>query len=167
MNWTHIWNNGTKHSLTHLRPFSVKTMIDNTECEVRVTFGLHTFTDNKEKGDPITHRGETRWFCSDRYQCSKDLPGVIKQGLLNHKSYVRPYINNKKKECYFYLDVVDYGLFIELRKPPDKEDYLKLHVVSAYDINTWGRSGLPRNKPVRFSYILAQKLLKKPVLSKK
>jgi len=76
---------GTLYDLGHLHPFKMEVSPKGEGAQtyiVRVTFGLHCFTrDIKDEDAPdlhVTHDGERRCFCFDRYELSKELVEAIK-----------------------------------------------------------------------------------------
>ena len=140
--------------------------LDDKEIDVDIHFSHHVFTDEKVSGAAFNYRGEKRWFCIHRYSDSKELPNLISKALTKKNTYAVPYLNQKNNECYYHLDITDYALFLEIRKPQNTTDQLKIQVVSAYDVNSWGRNGLPKGKAQFFRYILAMRLKGKTLLKK-
>lgn len=76
---------GKDYDLGHLDPFTLKVTpkVEGADTYVvRTTFGFHTFTrDLTEEDKPdlhITHQGEKRCFCTDRYDLSRELPDLIR-----------------------------------------------------------------------------------------
>ena len=58
---------------------------------------------------------------------------------------------------YFCLDLHDYAIFFSISKPADTSNQLKLRVISAYEVDNWGRHSLPKGKPFNVRYILQKR----------
>ncbi len=168
MNWTHIWNNDVKHCLEHLHAFEMVTQVDGVETKILVHFGHHTFTDDKETGQKFQWAeriNDHRYFSASRYEASKDLPGIIRSELAKQQSYITAYYNKKNIECYYYINTVDYVMFLEIRKPQDIDNYLKVKVVSAYEKDQWGT--FPNGKKYKLSYLLSERVKGNYLLKRK
>lgn len=72
---------GQVYDLAHLDPFTFSQNVDGVEVVVRVEFSSHCFTEKvgpEHTPDLIYQVGsERRAFCVDRYELSKQLPGLI------------------------------------------------------------------------------------------
>lgn len=156
--------NGKRYCMKHLAPFKFLAAISGIEApvQVSVTFGTHVFTDQKENG-PELFPG--RYFCVDRYTASIGLPALLSDHLL--LSHVVPHVNKANNENYFYSTVNNYVVFFDLRKDDSHENGLRLIVISAYEVDTWGKSSLPRGTPVKFSFITHLRLAGKTYLASK
>lgn len=137
--------------MKHLHPFELVFNLAGASVTVRFEFGLHCFTDDKGNGEIISFRGERRYFCMDRYQCSTQLRDYIERRFFDGVAV--PYFV-KNNQRYFCLDLHDYAIFFSISKPRDLTNTLKLRIISAYDVATWGRHSLPRGKPHKVRYIL-------------
>ncbi|EPN23438.1 hypothetical protein A235_32962 [Pseudomonas syringae pv. actinidiae ICMP 19079] len=60
----------------------------------------------------------------------------------------------ESSQRYFCLDLHDYAIFFSISKPQGTTNLLKLRIISAYEVATWGRPALPRGKPHNIRYIL-------------
>lgn len=79
MRWKDIRIGTRTFSMAHLQPFDLAFDIANERVVVKFEFGLHCFTDDKGNGHLIRHRGEHRYFCSERYHCSTQLVEYIQK----------------------------------------------------------------------------------------
>ena len=141
---------GKLYSLEHLAPFTFLAEISNIPDPVQITikYSNHVFSDQKGNGVAVP---PDRFFCVDRYVASLNLPRILSTNLLT--SYVVPHINKGSNEIYHYMEVNDYAIFFDLRKDNSHPNGLKLYVVSAYEVDQWGRHSIPRGKAVKFSYV--------------
>lgn len=156
MRWTDITeNDGRVFSLAHLQPFTQVFCIEGRNITIHFTFGFHCFTDEKGSGRRIENRGEQRYFSPSRWQASKELPVWIQDRMLY--ATVRLYHDQKRQRRYFCLDIYDYALFLQITKPQDTVDTLKVMVISAYEVDQWGRSSLPRGPRHNLSWVLSQR----------
>jgi hypothetical protein len=65
-----------------------------------------------------------------------------------------PHNSRKGGQRYFCLDLHEHAIFFSISKPVDTTHYLRLHVISAYVVENWGRHSLPKGKPYNVRYIL-------------
>ncbi len=65
--------------MAHLQPFDLVFNVAQEQVTVKFEFGLHCFTDDKGNGHLIHYRGERRYFCSERYNCSTQLVEYIQK----------------------------------------------------------------------------------------
>ncbi|WP_159080009.1 hypothetical protein [Methyloceanibacter sp. wino2] len=102
MYWPKVTIDGTEYDLSHLDPYSIEVSPaapDAPTFKVGVSFGCHTFTRERQDGDPISHhfehRGDVRTFCPKRYELSKLLPELIGNQIgrvyFSHDSYLIAY----------------------------------------------------------------------------
>jgi hypothetical protein len=159
MNWKGFDINGLWKDLSHLRPLSVEVPIDDMNVTLRVTFGSHCFTDEKGSGPEILIPGQTRYWSEDRYQASFKLPDLIRNEFIT--SYAVAFRSWSGGEQYHYLAIHDYAIFFDINKP-EIPDTLKIKVVSAYEMETWGSR--PKGNAKKISWILSQRLQGKKVL---
>lgn len=155
MRWSGFDIYGTYYDLTHLRPFNMIVRVDGRDITLHVTFGHHCFTDEKGNG-PLIYRDEGRYWSQERYDCSLELPEIIQQRFAS--SYAIPYTNRKNKEQYHYMEENDYAIFFDINRPANTNDELKLKIVSAYELDNWGRGAVPRGKPKKVRWILSQRV---------
>lgn len=144
--------------MAHLQPCVRKFQLRACEVSVEFTFGLHCFTDSKENGPLIVHPKvrEERYFCPVRYSLSKQLIDYVDRRFIDSK--VRAHYAGNNNRRYFCLDAHEYAIFFEIRKPRNMNNFLRLNVVSAYEVETWGRSGLPSKGPVfNVRYVLEKR----------
>ena len=99
----------------------------------------------------------------------REMPGVhIDQNRCSHKSecalnavsggeYVTVF-TAKHGQRYYHLNANEDFILMEIRKPEGSVDTLRLHVVSAYTLDAWGRNTLPRGKNKAFDFVLMQRL---------
>ncbi|PHN23037.1 hypothetical protein [Pseudomonas sp. ICMP 561] len=137
--------------MAHLQPFEMVFDVAGEQVTVTFEFSFHCFTDDKGNGPLQRFRHETRYFCADRYHCSKQLRDYIERRFYRGMA-VPYYVENSQR--YFCLDLHDYAIFFSISKPLNTTNLLKLRVISAYDVATWGRTTLPRGKPHNVRYIL-------------
>jgi len=157
MRWGDITDtDGRVYSLAHLQPFTEVFRIEEVDITITFTFGFHCFTDEKGNGKWIDNRGERRSFAPDRWNASKELQGWIRERMLD--ATVKLYHDEKRQRRYFCLDIYDYALFLQITKPHNTENTLKMMVISAYEVDEWGRSGLPHKGPRHnLSWVLSQR----------
>lgn len=151
MKWWDLEINGRTLSMTHLHPFEQVYEVDGQALTVKFDFGFHCFTDDKGNGKRLTFRGDTRYFCAERYHCSTQIIDYI------HKRFfagivVPYYVENNQR--YFCMDLHDYAIFFSISKPGGTVNVLKIRIISAYEVNEWGRGTLPKGKPHNVRYIL-------------
>ena len=142
--------NGKSYCMKHLAPLTFMAEIANIPDPVQITinYSNHVFSDQKGNGPEIP---PDRFFCADRYAASLNLPQMLSTNLLT--SYVVPHINKGNNEMYHYMEVNDYAIFFALRKDNGHPNGLKLYVVSAYEVNQWGRHSIPKSRPMKFAYV--------------
>lgn len=146
--WDDLNIQGKTYKMGHLSPFSMIHKISDTDVTFNVSFGNHVFTDNKETG-PLLYSKQKRYFSQERYERSLELADLIKQNFID--SYVVPYIDKQNNETYHYMEIYDYSIFFDIRK--QGEHVLKLVIISAYEVDDWGRSSIPKGDAVRARYI--------------
>lgn len=151
MKWRDVVVNGRAFSMAHLQPFDLVFDIAGANVTVQVDFGFHCFTDDTGSGKLIFHKGERRYFSESRHYYSSQLPEFFRKRFF--QSAVIPYYTGSNRR-YYHLDLYDYAIFFEIRKPKDTENLLRVHVVSAYERKEWGKSGVPNGKPYNMRYIL-------------
>lgn len=156
MNWQDITDNGRVYCMSHLRPFSQSFTIGGSVIDIRFTFGFHCFTDEKGNGKLISNQGEERNFSPDRWESSKEIRNWITKRLLTDK--VIPFNNSQQKRRYFCLDLYDYAIFLQISKPVNTTNKLKIMVVSAYEVDPWGESTLPKGKRQNLDWVLKQRV---------
>ncbi|RUO19975.1 hypothetical protein CWE08_08645 [Aliidiomarina iranensis] len=157
MRWKPYNFNDINYNLNHLHPHSMFTELSTEQrIEILVTYGFHVFTDEKQNEYEVNFRGESRYFSLSRYHSSFDLPNMLKKSLQN--GYVARYLSKNRAEQFFHLDSNDYSVFFELRKPANRDNCLKLQVVSAYEVEQWGRSTLPKGKKYKWTDVVYRKV---------
>lgn len=151
--------------MTYWQPFKLKNIaydlshLDNsrhthtraateTHPEKKVSFLLtytnHCFTDHYGEEGNLYHTardGKQRFFCTQRYQLSKNLPDLIKK-ILTEDPYMKMTFS-EHREQFFYLEdkrlEVDYRLFLELSKLDHTSD-VRIKVASAYPPDSYAKS---------------------------
>nr|WP_226503125.1 hypothetical protein [Pseudomonas sp. MWU16-30317] len=152
MQWNDLSINGLVKSMAHLQPFEQAYDIAGQKVSVRFEFGFHTFTDDKSDNVQLFHQGERRYFCPLRYHCSTQLRNYFERRFFSGAAV--PHNSRKGGQRYFCLDLHDYAIFFSISKPSGTTNLLKLRVISAYEVESWGRTSLPRGKPFNVRYIL-------------
>jgi hypothetical protein len=152
MQWTDLDINGTTKSMAHLQPLEMIFDVAGQPLTVRFEFGFHCFSDDKGNGQALFHKGERRYFCATRYFCSRQLRDYIERRFIDGVAV--PHNSRKGGQRYFCLDLHEYAIFFSISKPAQTQNYLRLHVISAYVVENWGRHSLPRGKPYNVRYIL-------------
>ena len=152
MQWNDLVIGGVTKSMAHLQPFEMTFDVQGEPLTVKFEFGFHCFTDDKGNGDLIRHKGERRYFCPSRYHCSTQLRDYIERRFV--EGMVVPHGSKNSGQRYFCLDIHDYAIFFSLSKPQGTTNYLRLHVVSAYEREDWGRHSMPKGKAYNTRYVL-------------
>lgn len=154
-NWTSFNIYGKKYDLSHLQPFDHVVNVDGEQVTLHVTFGHHCFTDQKGNG-PLIYKNEGRYWSQERYECTLNLPRIIKENMIH--AYAVPYLNLKNNEQYHYLELeeYEYAIFFDINRPENSTNRLKLKIVSAYERDQWGTA--PKGSPKRISWIFSQRL---------
>jgi hypothetical protein len=153
--WGDIESGGKVYAMSHLHPFEMETEIGGEALKIQVNFGWHVFTDEKGNGKLIRQGKEERYFSRDRYDTSPQAVSFIKERLI--AAYGRPYYDKKRNENYFCLDEGDYALFLAIHKSDAEENSLKCRVISAYEVDSWGRDGLPKGKSYKMRWVLSRR----------
>lgn len=161
MKWLGFKIGGIFKDLSHLNPFTMNITVDDVEIELNVSFYHHCFTDEKG-GERMPFRNEERYWSEDRYILSHQLPDLIRASF--KEKYAVVYRNKKGTEQYHYMEVNDYAIFFDINKPIDKEDTLKVKIISAYELAAWGKSSLPKGKPKKIKWIIGQRNKNLPAL---
>jgi hypothetical protein len=161
MTWKGFQINEKYYDVSHLQTFEMPVTIDGEEIMLKVSFGNHCFTDEKENG-PLIFKSEGRYWSQERYESSINLPTLLRDGFIT--SYAIPYYAGKRrKEKFHYMEQYDYAIFFEIRKSEGEDKTLKIKVVSAYEVEQWGKGTMPKGKPKKVSWILSRKLQNKKI----
>ncbi|MFK3818095.1 hypothetical protein ACI2KG_16065 [Pseudomonas sp. NPDC089407] len=157
MRWQNSIIDGRERCMAHLRPATHSFEISSRVISVDFTFGFHCFTDNKNEGPLITNprSNEQRNFSQSRYDCSKLLPEFVARRFVDAK--VRAHFAGRNNRRYFCLDTFDYAIFFEVRKLGGKENHLRVNVISAYQVDAWGRTSMPKGQLFNVRYILEKR----------
>ncbi|MDO7925972.1 hypothetical protein Q6A51_04225 [Pseudomonas sp. KFB-139] len=155
MQWNDLIINGTTYSLAHLQPFERVYDIAGEQVTIHFEFGFHCFTDDKGNGKQLYYKREHRYFCLARYHYSSQLRDYIDRRFF--EGLAVPHNSKKSGQRYFCLDLHDYAIFFSITKPQGSVNRLKLHVISAYEVDQWGRHSLPRGKPFNVRFILEKR----------
>nr|WP_225926889.1 hypothetical protein [Pseudomonas triticicola] len=160
MEWKDLIIGGRRYCMAHLQPFEQTFEVAEQQLVVRFEFGFHCFTDDKGHGLPLRHRGEVRYFCADRHYYSSQITDYLQKRFF--KGLAVPfYVENSQR--YYCLDLHDYAVFFSISKPQNTTNFLKLRIISAYEVAEWGRSKLPKGKPHNVRYILEMRSAGKSV----
>jgi len=157
--WTGFIIKGEWKDLSHLQSFNFDVLIDGQLTTLIVSFGSHCFTDEKENG-PILLHGD-RYWSEERYQSSLQLPSMIRERFMTFYAVI--YRNRNGGEQYHYLEIYDYAIFFDINKPTTPNT-LKIKIVSAYEVDQWGRNTLPKGNPKKIKWILSQRIQGKSAL---
>ncbi|MGN7746959.1 hypothetical protein ACTJJN_13085 [Pseudomonas sp. 22515] len=160
MRWKNLQINGRELCMAHLQPTVRTYQLPVCDVSVEFTFGFHCFTDNKENGPLLRHprTNEERYFCATRYDQSKQLLEFIDKRFIDAK--VRTHFGGVNNSRYFCLDTHEYAIFFEIRKPANQDNFLRLNVVSAYEVDQWGRSSMPsKGSLLNVRYVLEKRNL--------
>lgn len=152
MIWKGFEIEGIFKDLSHLNPFHLTTDIYGDAVELEFKFSSHCFSDEKAQGQKLPFHHEERYWSEERYEASLNLPTLIKERFLT--SHAVPF-RSQKREQYYYTETYDYVIFFDVRKPSDQSNKLKVHIVSAYEKDTWGK--LPNGKATRIHWILTRR----------
>ncbi len=163
MSWTGFEIEGTYFDLSHLQSATVEVSVDGKDVKLHVSYGHHCFTDQKQNGRCLFKKDE-RYWCHSRYERSKELPSIIADELPNN--YAIPHMT-PNGESYHYMAVHDYAIFFTITKPVGTDNELKLRVISAYELDGWGRGTLPKGKPKKVRWILSERLQGRSILNRK
>ncbi|WP_412501903.1 hypothetical protein [Shewanella chilikensis] len=154
MSWKGFTIDGNFKDLSHLESFTMETAIDGINMKLVFSFLSHCFTD--EKGENrMPFKNEERYWSEDRYELSKGLPDLIRKNFLIN--YAVPFLNKRRNEQYHYMEVHGYAIFFDINKPQDTTNELKIKIVSAYEVDEWGKHGLPKKGPKKVSWILSRR----------
>ncbi|MFB4391698.1 MULTISPECIES: hypothetical protein [unclassified Pseudomonas] len=140
--------------MAHLQPFTRAFRVHEADITIHFTFGFHCFTGEKGGGGLILNRGESRYFSRDRWEASKDLRNWISERMLEARVTLH---HSAKQRRYFCLDIYDYAMFFQITKPVNTTNELKMPIISAYPLDQWGRSSMPRGKYHNLSWVLSQR----------
>ncbi|MGN5159424.1 hypothetical protein [Aeromonas dhakensis] len=152
--WGDVESFGVHYDMSHLRPAVHQVVTKSGMLSIEITFGFHVFTDEKGDGKLISHRMEQRYFCPSRYEGSKTLTARILGAV--DADYVTAFISGTSGQRYYHLNSHDDFILMEIRKPSGTNDFLRLHVVSAYTMDKWGK--IPRGKNLPFEFVLSQRV---------
>jgi len=151
MKWWDLEIDGRTLSMAHLHPFDEVYQVDGQALTVKFDFGFHCFTDDKGNGKLLKYGNEKRYFCADRYHCSTQITEYIQKRFF--AGLVVPYyVENNQR--YFCMDLHDYAIFFSIRKPNGTTNLLKVRIISAYEVDQWGRGMLPKGRPHNVRYVL-------------
>jgi hypothetical protein len=154
--WGDVESFGRTYSLAHLHPVTHNVQVKGNTISLEITFGFHVFTDEKQSGCKLTHKNDERYFCPDRHAGSLSLENRILTAI-TEGSYVTAF-TARQGQRYYHLNAHDDFILMEIRKPNGTNNCLRLHVVSAYTLDQWGRGSLPRGENKKFDFILSHRL---------
>jgi len=167
VNWTEFNIHGKVYCCRHLAPsvLTVPADIDDTVTNVtlRVTYSNHCFTDEKEFGPRLFREKRGRYWSHERYEASKDLPGILAKALMDNH-YCVPH-RSGENEQYHYIEAGEYAIFFNINKPDGTTNELKVKIASAYPLEEWGKAMVPKGSPHKLHFVMQQKLKGLSVLS--
>lgn len=166
MKWNSFEYRGEEYELTHLNPFQweykQKKEVKHPERIYRfnIRFSMHCFTTQASQGtdNALIYSGpkETRQFCFERYELSKQLADVIRN--INNKTCWHTRHGN-----FFTIEIQDqegkkkdYEIYFKVHK--SEKGWLTLIVQSAYIRDENHSTTQPRKRKVRFSVIARTKM---------
>jgi hypothetical protein len=179
MFWKEFKYNGVTYDLSHLHPFVMNHIqpAKNDQPErhylIEVIFSLHCFTRSKKGEENIDHNllysdsREERIFDFIRYECSKQLPQIIRE-LGKRKCYHTGHGN------YFTVEIKhsngiteEYDIFFKMARSKEK-NRLTLFVQSAYlrDFRH-KQNAFHSKKPINFNAIAYNTLTGKEIKTPK
>ncbi len=176
MKWNNFNYGDVEYDLTHMHPFEweyVAPAVPNKYPEraynFHVVFSTHCFSrnpyvdENIDSGLYYSSPNEKRVFCFDRYEYSKDLPGIVRSfGERNcfhthHNSFFTIELIGKDGE------VLDYEVYFDVTRAKRKGNWFHLHIKSAYVRTTEYKTKQPRKRKIKFSTIAYNRLMNKPI----
>lgn len=160
MSWTEFKIDGKIYCCRHLQTAVHKTDVDGTQCLLRISYSNHCFTDEKENG-PLLFRKEGRYWSKERYDESIHLPNILIRSL--EDSYCIPHYSGSGEQ-YHYIELSHYIVFFRITKPNNSENELRIKVSSAYPIDEWGRTTIPKGKAKLIKWVLSRRLKNMQVL---
>lgn len=158
------------YSLNHLHPHQVEHVIpakgSNPErrYQVHVSYGLHCFTrkekDNEQVPDAAWYSDsrESRVFCPERWEFSKQLPGIIST-LGERKCFHTQGVEFVTLKVIGLEREVEYAVFFTVSKAGKSQADLNLFVNSAHE----RYNKLKHKKPISYSIILMNRMKGKPI----
>jgi hypothetical protein len=173
MTWNGYDIKGTFKDLSHLKSKKIETEIDQTAISLNISYGDHCFTDEKNNGPFLFSNRfwskqkncwefKDRYWSEDRYLMSLNLPKYIETSFFD--AYAVPYYNKKRNgEKYHYMEIFEYAIFFEITKP-NIENTLNIKIISAYEVEPWGKETIPKGRPFKVRWILSQRLLGNSIL---
>ena len=160
-----------EYDLTHLHPFEIefKQQASKDKPEksylFEVCFSLHCFTykdlGGTDKRLLYSDARESRVFCFERYELSKNLPKIVRTIFerncyhTGHSNYFTVEFINQQGET------VEYQVYFSVSKSSQRKGLLNLYIQSAYP-NTRGK-GHKDKKPIRFRVIAYNSLVGKQI----
>ena len=159
--WRDIRTGETVFPMRHLHPQRCCVDVNGTSVDIEISFGFHVFTDEKQTGMLMKFKEEQRFFCRERYEGSKTIVHRILTAIENGE-YITAFISKGQGQRYYHLSHHDDFILMEIRKPQDRNNSLRIHVVTAYTLDEWGTVNKGRN--LRFRYVLEQRLQGKKVV---
>jgi hypothetical protein len=164
--WKAFEHQGETHSLDHLHPMSWKL---NQEAKgtnpqriynIEITFSMHAFTrsiDHSQIDESLHYsdKKETRHFCFERYELSKQLPAII-------QSLDKGYVFHTGRQNFMRIDIADakYEIYFVVRRSAKADFDLDIYIQSAYQ-RTYGNS--PRAGKIKFYVVAHNTLHNKPI----
>jgi len=170
MKWNDFTHNNVVYGLAHLHPFEWKYTAAGVEGKrpertynFHVTFSMHCFSRDPIAGEKIddnlwyTGPKESRLFCFDRHEYSKQLPGIIRS--LGERACWHTHHGN-----FFTIEVttkdgekVEYEVYFDITRSSRKGEWLNLVIESAYVRTDNYKSAQPRKRKIGLHVIAYNK----------
>lgn len=139
--WNNLRADGQEFILSHLRPFDLVVRLEDGEVLVRVAFGHHVFTDEKQNGPAFKYDRETRYLSSERIARSVALPDLLRTRFAEEHS--RACRSQSGAKQFFMLQEADWAIFYDLRLRGAKERLFTMRVITAYTVDESARLSIP------------------------
>lgn len=159
--WPPFEINGVRYVLDHLRATTLTAVrpasshFASRSIRVFIIFSDHCFTAHTAVSEkwvyPYSIGRHKRYFCHERYSCSKHLPELVIK-LINDNAILGRTLH-QHHETFFYLEEyfmgVDYRLFFEITQSQHPCSEIRLKVTTAYPLEKWAA---PVGTTGRFSF---------------
>lgn len=159
--WRDVKIEDVSFPMGHLHPRWYSIDVNGIKIDIEISHSFHVFTDEKQAGPVMKFKEEQRYFCRERYEGSKTIVTRI-LAAIEKGEYITAFISKGQGQRYYHLSHHDDFILMEIRKPKDKQNALRIHVVTAYTLDEWGNVNKGRN--LRFRYVLEQRLQGKKIV---
>jgi len=138
--WNDIVVDGKSYGLAHLHPFDMTINLPRGPATVRVAFGHHVFTDEKDVGPRFPYGGKPRYLATERIDRSLGLPALLQKSF--PVEYARACLGPDGSEQFFMLQESDWAIFFTLKLLEPAANQFRMFIVSAYTAKP-ARQSLP------------------------